>query len=277
MINYTERLTLLMQDIVTRVDDVVVHRHGGRAGVRAAGPHPRRRRVRHLSLPHAAAERARLLLLARSRHRPHHAPIGMVRHQVADRVDRRAPDQIHDFVRAAAVLRSVARPLAEGTLLSRRRPSRGWRSSTRSSTSCTTSIRNTAASAASIAATAPTRPTATAPASSSEVAEMVKDYLDTRPDPSAARFPAPRLRGARNAARRRRRHQFRTFPSYPQRYIETLSAAAFDLDLPTSASSRSRSAAAAAYSEDDLHVRHFTRESRSASSVRASSAPHSVT
>ncbi len=67
MINYTERLTLLMQDIVSRVPALVVHRHGRRAGVRAAGTVECRGRLRHLPLPQSSAERARLLLLARPR------------------------------------------------------------------------------------------------------------------------------------------------------------------------------------------------------------------
>ena len=67
MINYTERLTLLMQDIVSRVPalsfidmrDVLVFAR--------RGPLECRRRIRDLPLPDAAGERARLLLLARSR------------------------------------------------------------------------------------------------------------------------------------------------------------------------------------------------------------------
>ena len=95
-----------MQDIVSRVADAVVHRHRRRAGLRAARPLERRRRVRHLPLSDSSAERARLLLLARSRHRHDHAALGVVRHQVAGRDDRRAADQVPDLVRAAALLRS---------------------------------------------------------------------------------------------------------------------------------------------------------------------------
>ena len=117
MINYTERLTLLMQDIVSRVQTLSFIDVARRAGVRAVRTVERRRRVRHLPLPESAAERTGLLLLARSRHRPDHPPLGMVRHQVTGGHDRRAPDQVSDLVHAAALLRSVAGSFAQGTVL----------------------------------------------------------------------------------------------------------------------------------------------------------------
>ena len=122
MINYTERLTLLMQDIVVARADAVVHRHARRAGVRARRPLERRRRVRHLPLPEPAAERARLLLLARSRDAAasRAARSGSSPSRRVVTIGTRA-DQVHDLVRAAALLRSVARPLAQGAVLSRRR------------------------------------------------------------------------------------------------------------------------------------------------------------
>ena len=64
MINYTDRLTLLMRDIVARFH-AVLHRSRRRPRLRPRGPLRCRRRVRDLSLPHAAAERSGLLLLAR--------------------------------------------------------------------------------------------------------------------------------------------------------------------------------------------------------------------
>ena len=63
MINYTERIALLMQDVVSRTPALVVHRPARGAGVRPLRAPRRRRRVRDLSLPDASRNRARLLLL----------------------------------------------------------------------------------------------------------------------------------------------------------------------------------------------------------------------
>ena len=141
MINYTERIALLMQDVVSRVpalsfidlSEVLVFARFGRSRCRG--------RVRHLPLPDAAGERAGLLLLARSRHGRADAALGVVRHQVAGVTHRHARqikylisfmlprfcDQIARRVRARRILSAA--------------PSRGSRSSTRSCTSCITSIR----------------------------------------------------------------------------------------------------------------------------------------
>ena len=139
VINYTERLTLLMQDIVARVPalsfidvaDVLVFARSGRSDAEGAFA-----TCHCLSLP---AERAWLLLLARSRDRPHHAPVGVVRHQVSRRDDRRSG--------RSNICMSFALPRFCDQSLDRSRkerfypaPSRGWRSSTRSCTSCITSI-----------------------------------------------------------------------------------------------------------------------------------------
>ena len=205
MINYTERLTLLMQDIVTRVEALSFIDMARRARVRAAGPHARRRRVRHLPLPHAAAERARLLLLARSRNRPHHAPLGVVRHQVAERVDRRAADQVHDFVRAAALLRSDARPVAQGALLSGRR--QAWMAKLDTVVHELFHIDPNYSGIRRLDRGDGTYSThCHSPRFFEQVAEMVSEYLDTRPDPSAYDFLRARLRDARDALRRRGRH-----------------------------------------------------------------------
>ena len=64
MINYTERIALLMQDVVRRtpslsfikLQEVLVFGRFGRSGAEGA--------VRHLPLPDAADERARVLFLA---------------------------------------------------------------------------------------------------------------------------------------------------------------------------------------------------------------------
>ena len=75
--------------------------------------------------------------------------------------------------------------------------------------------------------TAPTRPNCHGPTFFEQVVEMVKQYLATRPDPAVLRFPARQISSALE-----RRYggvvgtTFRTFPSYPQRYIEVVDDAA---------------------------------------------------
>ena len=88
MINYTERLTLLMQDIVTRVPtlsfidmaDVLVFARSGRSNAEGAFA-----TCHCLSLP--PSEPGYYFWRDRE-HRRDHAPIGVVRHQIADRHDR---------------------------------------------------------------------------------------------------------------------------------------------------------------------------------------------
>jgi hypothetical protein len=96
----------------------------------------------------------------------------------------------------------------------------------------------------------------------SQVAEMVQTYLASQPDPATYEFLRydfdeleSRFGGVVGTS-------FRTFPSYPQRYIEALA------DQPPCAPEvahvgvepmqpRRRSTR---YSEDDLHIRQFARE-----------------
>ena len=81
MINYTERIALLMQDVVSRTPalsfidlrEVLVFGRFGRPDAEG--------RVRDLPLPDAAGDRAGLLLLARPRDRRADAPVRVVRHQ----------------------------------------------------------------------------------------------------------------------------------------------------------------------------------------------------
>jgi hypothetical protein len=94
-----------------------------------------------------------------------------------------------------------------------------------------------------------------------QVAEMVSEYLDTRPDPSAYDFLRHdfatlelRYNGVVGTT-------FRTFPSYPQRFIErVLNQPACEIDMagvfvePLRAIQAQR-----VFTEDDLHVRHFMR------------------
>ena len=121
MINYTERIALLMDDVCRRtprlsfidLKEVLIFGRFGRSHTRGS--------VRHVPLPDASRERAGLLLLARPRYRSADSPIRVVHHQVARRQHRRHQDQVSDLVRAAALLRSVARSIAQGRSLSRGR------------------------------------------------------------------------------------------------------------------------------------------------------------
>lgn len=96
----------------------------------------------------------------------------------------------------------------------------------------------------------------------SQVAEMVQAYLASKPDPATYEFLRydfdeleHRFGGVVGTS-------FRTFPSYPQRYIEALAVqppsapevahVGVELVQPRRRPTR--------YTEDDLHVRHFARE-----------------
>jgi hypothetical protein len=92
-----------------------------------------------------------------------------------------------------------------------------------------------------------------------QVAQMVSDYLDTRPDPAAYDF----LRHSFDALTTKYGGvvgtSFRPFPSYPQRYIERLelqpacdeSLANIEVEPWRGGRRRER------YTEDDLHLRQF--------------------
>jgi hypothetical protein len=96
----------------------------------------------------------------------------------------------------------------------------------------------------------------------SEVADMVKAYLATRPDPALLEFLRHDFSALETIHGGVCATTFRTFPSYPQRYIETLEKQPpFDLDLRSVEVQAIKAAQQPQrYSEDDLHVRHFTRE-----------------
>jgi hypothetical protein len=95
-----------------------------------------------------------------------------------------------------------------------------------------------------------------------QVAEMVHEYLDTRPDPLAYDF----LRHDFDTLEARHAGvvatSFRTFPSYPQRFIEPLALqppceadmAGVEVEPVRPAQQPTR------YTEDDLHVRHFLKD-----------------
>jgi len=94
-----------------------------------------------------------------------------------------------------------------------------------------------------------------------QVAAMVSEYLDSRPDPSIYEF----LKHDFDTLEARHggvvATSFRPFPSYPQRFIERLpiqpacDAELRDVEVETWSARAQRSL----YTEEDLHVRHFTR------------------
>jgi hypothetical protein len=96
-----------------------------------------------------------------------------------------------------------------------------------------------------------------------QVAAMVSEYLDTRPDPSAYDFLRHDFDTLESRFGGIVATSFRTFPSYPQRFIERLpeqpacevDEAGVDVEPLRRAQQPTR------YTEDDLHVRQFLRES----------------
>jgi hypothetical protein len=95
-----------------------------------------------------------------------------------------------------------------------------------------------------------------------EVAEMVAVYLDSRPEPSAYDFLRHDFQTLESRFGGVIGTSFRTFPSYPQRFIERLAhqpacetAASVDV-MPITGSKQPLR-----YTEDDLHVRQFSRMS----------------
>lgn len=96
-----------------------------------------------------------------------------------------------------------------------------------------------------------------------QVADMVSEYLDTRPDPSAYDFLRDDFQTLESKFGGVVGSSFRRFPSYPQRFIEPLTPQpSCDADLanvevePIRQGRRPQR-----YTEDDLHVRHFSRSS----------------
>lgn len=95
-----------------------------------------------------------------------------------------------------------------------------------------------------------------------QVSEMVRTYLASRPDPAVYEF----LRHDFDALERRHGGvvgtSFRTFPSFPQRYIERIAT-----QLPTESDSAGvrieplrEPRQPTFYAQDDLHVRQFSRD-----------------
>jgi hypothetical protein len=93
-----------------------------------------------------------------------------------------------------------------------------------------------------------------------QVAQMVTEYLDTRPDPAAYDFLQHDFESLEARYNGVVATSFRSFPSYPQRYIERLEAqppcdaSLAHIEVEPWKEGRRREH----YSEADLHVRHFT-------------------
>ena len=223
MINYTERLTLLMQDIVSRVPTLSFIDMRGCAGVRAVGPIGRRRRVRDLPLPEPAAERAGLLLLARSRR-----PAQITRR--SEWFVTKSP-AVTIGARQVKYLISFALPRFCDQSLDRSRKERFYPGvervdrEARHGHSRAVSHRSRAERhpPASSAATAPTRPTATAISSSSRSPTWCTTYLDTRPIRRST-ISCARLRRARQRASAASSAR----PSARSRRIRSASSSALD-------------------------------------------------
>ena len=224
MINYTERISVLMRDIVARVPAAVLHRPRRTAGLRAVRPVGRRGRLRHLPLHQPAADRARLLLLARPRRR------GAITRRSRWFVTKSPAvfvggtrDPVPDLVHAAALLRPDAARLAQGAVLPTACP--GWIAKLDTVVHELYHIDPERAGIRHVerATAAPSASGRTAATSSKTVADMVREYLGSDPGPGVLRVPPLRLRraGARDTAAWRRP---RSAPSrrIPQRYIELL-------------------------------------------------------
>ena len=91
---------------------------------------------------------------------------------------------------------------------------------------------------------------------------MVREYLDSRPDPAAYDFLRHDFGALESSHGGVAATSFQTFPSYPQRFIEVLgSQPAHDGDQagvevePIRAGQPRRS-----YTSDDLYVRQFLRD-----------------
>jgi hypothetical protein len=96
-----------------------------------------------------------------------------------------------------------------------------------------------------------------------QVAEMVEVYLDSRPDPSTYDFLRHDFESLESRYGGVVGTSFRAFPSYPQRYIEPVAMQpALDgemADVEVRPIRRTRQPER--YTEDDLHIRHFSRHS----------------
>jgi len=95
-----------------------------------------------------------------------------------------------------------------------------------------------------------------------EVARMVSEYLDTHPDPVAYDFLRHDFRTLESRYGSIVATSFRTFPSYPQRFIEPLAMQPdCDIDFAGIEIAPLRpTQIPTTYTEQDLYIRHFLKE-----------------
>jgi hypothetical protein len=89
-----------------------------------------------------------------------------------------------------------------------------------------------------------------------QVAEMVKAYLESGPDPSLYEFLQHDFAGLNSTYGGVLATTFRNFPSFPQRYMEPLEMPAADCTVRVEPLKRLTQPVV--YTEHDLHVRQFT-------------------
>lgn len=97
----------------------------------------------------------------------------------------------------------------------------------------------------------------------SHVAEMVKQYLDTKPDPAVYEFLRHDFDSLETTHGGVVGTSFRAFPSFPQRYLEPLAVQPpIDAELAlVHVEPIRRGGKQERFTEDDLHIRQFCRES----------------
>jgi hypothetical protein len=104
-----------------------------------------------------------------------------------------------------------------------------------------------------------TRATRThAPEFYEEVAAMTRAYLASRPDSELVDFLKLDFSGLQNHYGGVVGTTFRNFPSFPQRYMERCASLPVEEPLGVKVEPLKRQGQPALYTEDDLHVRHFT-------------------
>jgi hypothetical protein len=91
-----------------------------------------------------------------------------------------------------------------------------------------------------------------------DVAAMTKRYLASRPDPALYEFLQNDFAGLQRQHGGVMATTFRNFPSFPQRYMEACSALSVEQTAGVKVEPLKRVGQPALYTERDLHVRHFT-------------------
>ena len=257
MINYTERLTLLMADIVARVPalsfidirEVLVFARAGRSQAEGAFA-----TCHCLTLPSEPGycfwcDRSNGRLTRRSEWFVTKSPV----------VDARV--EVPHFLRAAALLRSVVRPLAQGAPVSGRAEPWIAKLDTIGHELChidpeLSGIRRIERKDGSYSANCHGNRFLEL------VVQMVHAYVNSRPDPAVYNFLQSDFGSLGTRHGGVFATTFRTFPSFPQRYIERWAgqppcqADSDDMKVESLRVLRQPTR----YSEDDLHVRQFMKD-----------------